>query len=25
MTLPEMQKLYLRDGRLYTVTNEVPR
>jgi hypothetical protein len=25
MTLPEMQKLYLRDGKLYTVTNEVPR
>jgi hypothetical protein len=25
MTLPEMQKLYLRDGKIYTVTNEVPR
>jgi hypothetical protein len=25
MTLPEMQDLYLRDGKLYTVTNEVPR
>jgi hypothetical protein len=25
MTLLESQKLYLRDGKLYTVTNEVPR
>jgi hypothetical protein len=25
MTLPEMQKLYLRNGKLYTVTNEVPK
>jgi hypothetical protein len=25
MTLLESQKLYLRDGKIYTVTNEVPR